>query len=308
MMRSGFWPGRERLLILSLVLLFVLPLVSSLYVICFPSQVEVGIVLVDDCDVFFAEVAQEGLGRYERFFDTTILETRVDSAGVRKNGSSYLTIDLNNRAHDLQLRSTHGVDVILMMTNHSVRNWINNPFVCSGEADTVTESCVASVFGHEGDTEFNRTYIRHIALHEVGHLLGYRHCPDMDCAMHRSKYGTEFCTGHGFELPFRAALWSLGSGLSFGLAAFVINCFLVLFFMPFLILYVLLIRWSFARFLKKGSEMSTLCRGIALTLSLFVLMISNTILFGLLVNVLIVPLVVGFFYLRTYLKNTAPSD
>jgi hypothetical protein len=307
-MKPVFWSGKWRFRILLVVFLLVIPLASSLIVIGFPAKVSVGIVLVDDCDVFYAEVAEEGFARYDEFFTTEILDTRLDSTGLRKKGSRYLTIDLNNRTRDMNLRESYEVDVILVITNYPVRNWINNPYVVSGEAEPATGSCVASVFGHEWDSEFNRNFIKHITLHEVSHLLGFRHCPDFDCAMHRSKYGTEFCPEHRFELPYRAALYSLGIGVSFNMATFIITSVLTLFFLPFFILYALMIKAIFSKYLHWNPESSILSLGVVISLSYFIIIISSTALFGLAICLLIIPLIESFFYFKTYLENSTVSN
>jgi hypothetical protein len=275
----------------AIVLLVLIPTIMSGMVLAFHGKISVGIVLEEGVDPRFAEDASDGLLIHGDYFEPRILDERFNSSEVRTRGAFYLSKDFNDPEFSREVRQKHGVHVILVITDRRLRNWIDNPGVAWGEADTRSASAVMTVHAFEVKNRVNKIHIMHTAIHEVSHLLGYLHeKADMNCVMQYAENGLNYSFKHGFELPYRAAATPLALEKDTWASLFIIKAVITLIFIQYVMAVLLLFRMVFSRFGKAFSPiMINLGRDISI--SFFILMVAQNVLSGILASVSVAILV-----------------
>ena len=286
-------------------------------IILAPEKSKIGIVLTGGAEDDVGSIAMEGVEKYSRYFDLTILDYELDTSNFSTSYeypyhlgteiiSALLTKDFNNPEITRQIRSQYDIDMVVFVTNHPVANWVDNPYVSWGEADTESMSCVFSVYGYEDGSEYSNEHIRFIALHEVGHLLGYGHeKEEFDCVMRYAGFNSEFCEKHALELPYRNYLWRMGDGMYFSNAVLIIQFSIALTFLPVMISLAIGIHWAFDKS-KYQIKPNIYVINAGICASMFLLMISEyiiwtvlpAILFGIIFQVILMVIWAAFLHIK----------
>lgn len=292
---------KHRKFILFLIILLVVPTILSGFIWISHGKIEVGIVLEEGVEPRFGDYAKDGFLLYEDYFKPRILDERFNSSDVRTRGRYYLSKDFNDLEFSKILRTRHDVLVILIITDHPLRNWIDNPYVSWGEASIESASAVMTVYGWENPTTQNKIHIMHTALHEVSHLLGYLHDNwDPNSVMQYARDGLNYTFYQGFELPHRVVLAPLALEKDMWAALFIINGALTLMFLPYVVAIMLLIRKLLSKYDNAFTpKMINLGRDISI--SFFVIMIAANMLIGMLAAVVVVVLANLFLYFGSIL-------
>lgn len=247
--------NRKRI-ILIIVLLFI-PTIFSVYSTYFKEKIKIGILITNDDLMLESEVAQAALDDFHEIFEARILDIRFDESKVRTQNGKYLTNDYFKSAFSKQIRNEYNVDMILILTNKSINNWLDTRESIWGEANTNTEMAVITTDYFKTNRTIYEKYLYSIARHEILHLLGYEHPGDnRNCVMEYATLDTELSTEYQLELPYRAALWEVGSGKNFGEAVFLINLTMLLLFSPIFISLILIMHYSFRYYLYKTEKIS----------------------------------------------------
>lgn len=292
----------------ALALLVLIPTVISGIVVAFHGKISVGIVLEEGVDPRFADDASDGLQIYSDYFEPRILDERFDSSEVRTRGKYYLSKDFNDPEFSSDMRKRHGVHVILIITDRPLRNWIDNPSVAWGEADTRSASAVMTVYAYEVKNRVNKIHNMHNAIHEVSHLLGYLHEKvEMNSVMRHAENGLNYTFKQSFELPYRVVATPLAVEKDTWASLFIIKAIITLVFIPYVMAVLLLFRMTFSRFGKAFSPvMINLGRDISF--SFFIMMVAQNVLSGILASVSITVLVSFFIHLASsVLKHGKPN-
>ncbi|MCK5548775.1 MAG: hypothetical protein KAI64_07150, partial [Thermoplasmata archaeon] len=195
---------KNRKIIILLIMLLVVPTIISGSIWTFHGKFTVGIVLDEGAELKYAEDAKDGLLLHGEYFEPIILDERFDSSGVKTLYQFYLSKDFNDPEFTRPLRTKYGLHAILIVTEHPLRNWIDNPKVAWGEADPKSASAVMTVFPFRTQSIRDKEARMHNAIHEVSHLLGYMHeSLDKDCVMQYAGNGLNYSFYKGFERPYR---------------------------------------------------------------------------------------------------------
>jgi predicted Zn-dependent protease len=255
------------------------PLLFTGYAYSNHSKLKVGIVLVDDCERRFAELAKEAIEHYGEYFTATILDVRLNASRVRVKDGNYLTDDFNDPAYTEVVREQYGVDVVLMITDHPVRNWLGDNRAIWGEADIRSASAVVSVRGYETNSTAHKEHVRQVALHELAHTVGFRHCyHDKSCVMRYGEGSAKFCSLHAIELPYRLTLAPLTLGWEGTLALTLLSLALALLLAPYLFVFFAWLHEFFVRRFYKKIRPSRLTLPIECFLGYLLLAASPTLL------------------------------
>ena len=161
-----------------LYIIFILFLLTPLCLIgtfIFHPKVEVGIVLVDQCEERFGITAAGAFDQYPEYFNANVLPVRFNASSVRVRDGYYLNSDFFRLGQVEELREQYNVDVILFVTDHRIQDWDRTLHSLWGEADTVTGSALITVYRWKENCTQHALRIQQFALHEVFHLIGYTH-------------------------------------------------------------------------------------------------------------------------------------
>lgn len=208
---------KRKNLVLFVILVLITPTVLLLAKASHP-QFKIGIVLVDGCDEYYANLSITGYREYDDFFEAQLLPVRFNASEVRVKDNNYLNSDFFRKGQPETLAQAYHVDIIIFVTDHYIKNWDSNGLGVSGEADPETSSALVSVASYTNHTATNNRVIQHIAIHEVMHLLGYTHSRWSDDGLMLYARNTETIRLNGFnefQLPLRAWTFMLTAGISF---------------------------------------------------------------------------------------------
>jgi len=227
---------RKFIIVLIVLLLLTPALWSGLYLM--HPKATVGIVLVDDCPAWGAEAAAEGLACYDDYFVSELLPERFNSSGVRVKEGFTLNSDYFKLGRPGELRERYGVDIILFVTDNCIRNWDEDGGGVWGQADVESGAALMTILPWYNDTPANRPFVRHLALHEVMHLMGYPHNGLDPTDM--MQYGGNldvFVLSPAYEvqLPLRVCIYSYLFGLQFDVVVLLTNVAFSLLLLPWLI-------------------------------------------------------------------------
>jgi hypothetical protein len=244
------------MLILVIVSLMV-PTIFVFYSTQFPEKIRVGVMLTHDDLVEEGEIAKNGLNDFHDIFSAKVVDTRFDESEVRIRNGSYLTDDYFNNKFAEDIRNNHNVDIVLIITDKLINNWMGNGYARWGQADTksgVALFTLSSVYRNPNQTE---DYIVSVSRHEILHLLGYGH-PNVSrkCLMRYASTETELCQEYQLVLPYYASLWTIGMGHDPGGAAFLIRVSFLLFFSPLFVAAVITSQVSFKKYMYKKNKIN----------------------------------------------------
>jgi len=248
-MPQNWKSGRYRKTLVLLAVFLVIPTLINIGVVKFHPKMDVGIVLVDDCNISYARLAKEGFEYHSNYFRSKIItDYRFNSSGVRVQNNLSLTTDFFDMSRSEILIDKYDVDVILYVTDKRINNWEDkNGGAWWGQASVETRSAVMTVTPFMSGESYENERIRSIAVHEVGHLLGFVHPPPGQSGSNIMNYADptrnlNFTSYHDFKMPFHLLTYKVGTGyrLGFGEDGRTFNMTLIkllsdLFFLPYLI-------------------------------------------------------------------------
>jgi hypothetical protein len=241
-----------------LIILVITPFIIQVYSTNMVRKIEIGIVLTEDDLLNDGATAMKALNGFHGIFKAVILDERFNESGVRTKDDIYLTDDYFDAPFGDEIRDKHEVDIILILTNQSINNWLGNRRARWGQANTVHAMAVATSLNFRNDTETHKIYIQHVAVHEVLHILGYEHpTSSKPCIMNYGTFEPELCSEEMTELHLRAKLWTVGNDLEAGQAFFLIKFIISIIFVSIIIAIMIVIKLGFKRFGYKDKKMNS---------------------------------------------------
>jgi hypothetical protein len=242
-------------LIIMVVVLLLIPGIFTIYSTAFPQKIRVGIVLTSDDLYDDAEIVQEGLNKFHDIFDTKILNINFNESIVRTQNGSYLTDDYFDSNFAQKIRDSDNVDIVLILTDKLINNWLGNRLARWGQADTRSGVALVTTAYKRDDAAVYERYLTYMGRHEILHLLGYGHPNDSrTCLMQYAKIETNLCREYELVLPYHAALWKIGLGEEPGRAAFLIRASLLLILFPLFIVSIIIAQFLFKKYIYKKQK------------------------------------------------------
>ena len=183
-------------------------------------RIKIGIVLDESCPARQGQICQEAFDIYPSAFRAEILPTTFKLPSGRE---TYFNVVLD-LAKPKEIRREFNVDLVLLVINRSLIASTEDDRDIGGKADTLTGAGIVSVDMFLADTEYDRNRIKHIAMHETFHLLGYLHDRwDRTCVMNvqNCREETRLSYFYEYQLPIRLWTYKLGIGRPFNHAAFI---------------------------------------------------------------------------------------
>lgn len=299
--------GKKGYIIIVSTLLLSSTLISAI-MITSHGKLRVGIVLVDKCDERFAAYAKEGLDQYDDYFTTDILDFRLNASQISIVGDFYMADEFNAPSHSKNIRETYGVDFILYITDHPIGGEEERLYSFWGKANTGSNSAVMTVWFYIPTEEYDwtekewkgwdRQYTQAVAVHEVSHLLGYKHdIYNDECVMMFGGQNPTFCSHHEFELPYRTVLAPLGFEKDFHAASFIINSALALIFLPLIISFAVVLHLLYSKHFYKKKVQAWPTIATNSVLPYFVLVVANTLVMGIVVALIFCVLVESLIFM-----------
>jgi hypothetical protein len=244
-------------MILLIVLLLSIPTIFVLYSIQYDEKINVGIVLVNDDLMEVGETTKAGLDDFHDIFSAKILDRRFNESNVRIRDGRYLTDDYFDKSFAQEVRDEHNVDIVVIITDKLINNWLGNGYAAWGQADTESGVAMFTISPVKYNMNFSENYIISTSRHEVLHILGYHHPHDeRDCLMKYASTEKELCGEYEMVLPYHVALWRLGAGQEPGRATFLIRAAFLLFFSPLFVAAMIFSQIMFKRFIYRKKEIS----------------------------------------------------
>ncbi len=263
----------SKYMIIVIVLILSIPAIFILYSIQNKEKIDVGIVLANDDLVEVGEVTKMGLDDFHDIFSAKIMDTRFNESTVRVRDGRYLTDDYLNKRFSKGIRDEYDVDIVVIITDKLINNWLGNGYAAWGQADTESGVAMFTISPVKYNMNFSENYIISTSRHEVLHILGYHHPQDdRDCLMRYASTEKELCGEYEMVLPYHVALWRLGAGLEPGRATFVIRAAFLLFFSPIFVVFIIIAQFLFKKFIYRREKIDNnpLIYGIgALYITLF---------------------------------------
>ncbi|MGA1820271.1 MAG: hypothetical protein ACMUHU_04595 [Thermoplasmatota archaeon] len=276
------WEVFSALLLVLSSLLYLLMLVQH-------PVIEVGIVLSDDLDRETGLLIDEGFDVYGEYLDSRLLDHRFNSTNVSSDGTFLLNSDFFGQCPIDKIREDEDVDVVLIVTSEMIRNWDGNGKALWGEAENEKGAALITIHYWASPTKENVTRWRHIAVHEVFHLLGYVHNRwDRSGVMQYAGNvdTTELCPYYEFQLPIRTVFYHPFEGLSFRMTVFLMNMAVVFLLMPAVLLEEMVVRRFDERYLSR--------KKVPLWLSGLVLLGGAAVLFSIIGSFMVFPVILLF--------------
>ncbi len=217
------WLLARRGALVFLSICFLLPTIIIIIVQYDHPVMEVGIVLVDDCPMRYAQDVKDGFDNHSEYFKAVIIEDfRLNSSGIRVRDGFLLTGDFFNESLKNRLSDKYGIDVVLYVCDKRIFNW-DEPKGGAwwGQADLETGSAVMTVACFRNDTNYELRRRWSTGVHEIGHLVGFLHPPNPqtqdDLMLYADPYGSQkFNPYYEFTLPFHLTVYELGHGYRVG--------------------------------------------------------------------------------------------
>lgn len=245
-----------KLIIIIITILFSIPIPFAIYSHYYRDIITIGIVITNDTAYEDAKTASDALNTFDEYFQAEVLDIRFNESVVRTRENYFLTDDYFNSDFADSVRQRHDVDVIYILTNRFINNWLGNGKAYWGEADTKNAMCIGTVV-HFPNATIHEKYINHLVVHEVLHLLGYmHHYNDRNCYMQYAVLDNQLCPECSSELPYRAALWRIGTGYESGRGMMYVNVALHIIFSTPVIGSILVANLAFNKYLYKRDKIS----------------------------------------------------
>lgn len=249
-------PFRKSVIILVIILLLI-PLFFTIYAVGFREKIPVGIVLTTDEAYGDAETARDGLNNFEGVFEARILDIRLNESHIRISNGLYLTDDYFDSEFAQTIQNEYKVEMILILTDKSINNWLSDGYAHWGQADTKNAIALVTTSNYLLDDYWHAKYIVSTSRHELLHILGYAHPNDnRRCVMRYATVDTEMCNECKLELPYRQVLWKIGYGQEPGRAFFGIRAAISLIFLPIFIAAMIIIQFIFKKYLYKKNRIN----------------------------------------------------
>jgi len=214
---------KHKNILISLLLFLIVPTLVNFFVVSYHPKMRVGIVLVDDCNITYAEDAKDGFLYHDDYFSAKIIEDyRLNSSYIRVQDELLLTTDFFNKTRTKELCERYDTDVILYITDKRINNWDDPPGrAWWGQANLESSSAVMTIACFQNDTSYEVSRRRGTAVHEIGHLVGFLHPPKPqtlnDIMIYADPYATlNFSSYYDFTMPFHLTVYKLGHGYRFG--------------------------------------------------------------------------------------------
>lgn len=263
----------SKIKILVIVLLVSIPSTFVFYSIQNNEKIKVGIVLANDDLVEVGETTEAGLDDFHDIFSAKIVDTRFNESKVRIRDGRYLTDDYFDKAFAQKVRDDHNVDIVLIITDKLINNWLGNGYAHWGQADTESQVSMFTISPVKYNMNLSENYIISTSRHEILHLLGYLHPPDdRDCVMDYASWETELCGEYELILPYHVVLQRLGVGLEPEIATFLIRAVFLLLFSTIFVVAIIITQYLFKKFIYRKDKIDNnpLIYGIgALYITLF---------------------------------------
>jgi predicted Zn-dependent protease len=282
-----------------IIILFLLTPILLMGMYLAHPEFEVGIVLVDNVDEVYGEVVKEGYEHYDDYFDARILPVRFTTENVRNNGPYFLNSDFFKHGDPSTLQKEYGVDIILFVTHHQINNWDEGGGGYCGEANPKTRSALMTVYDFMGGGYENDRVIKHIALHETFHVLGYTHNSQDRSGIMQYDSNIEvldLVPFYEFQLPARAiGFWFLND-LQFGTARVIYQGIFALAMLPFMMGITITSLIFYQNLFKKGKGLRGLIIIIPVLFFLILIIVESfryLVLFSSIV--LLIPLLYHFY-------------
>jgi predicted Zn-dependent protease len=276
--------NKKKFIIFVIIILFLIPIIFTIYSLSNHSRLRIGIVLTSDNLSYDGKVAADGLNDFEDTFFAEILDVRFNESKVRIENGIYSIDDYFNEKFIERTRKNYNVDIIMILTDKKIDDWY-----CNGITKTeLATTLVTTAQFLDNPTEHER-YIKSTSIHEILHLLGYQHPnDDRDCVLKIAEpFEDDLNPEYRLELTYRVLLWRLGAGHDFYHASFLINFSILLILSPFFIVLIIVFHQSLKKYLYKSEKTSSvpLIMGIG----------------GFSINLLIISAFIQYFYLKMFL-------
>ena len=240
---------KHRKILIFLLLFLIIPTFVKFMVVSHHPKMRVGIVLVDDCNMTYAEDARDGFRYHRDYFSAKIIEDyRLNSSYIRVKDDLLLTTDFFNKTRTEKLCDKYDTDVILYITDKRIHNWDDpDGGAWWGQANLESSSAVMTVICFMNDSVREIRRRRGTAVHEIAHLAGFMHPPEPqtldDIMIYADPYATlNFSSYYDFTMPFHLTVYKLGHGYRFsfgdggpGHNMLFIKMLADLFFLPYII-------------------------------------------------------------------------
>ncbi|MHA2281181.1 MAG: hypothetical protein ACXAC5_10045 [Promethearchaeota archaeon] len=202
-----------------------------------------------------AETAAKGLDNFHDIFLSKIVNMRFNESIVRTENGLYLTDDYFDSKFAQTVRENEKVDIILIITDKLINNFLGNRLARWGQADTKSGIALITTAHKRDNATVYERYLKSMARHEILHLLGYGHPNDSrHCLMQYATLETELCQEYQLVLPYHAALWKMGLGQEPGRATFFIRASLLLMLSPLFVVTILILQFLFKKYIYQKSQ------------------------------------------------------
>ncbi|MEW6070632.1 MAG: hypothetical protein AB1485_08445 [Candidatus Thermoplasmatota archaeon] len=246
----------KSVLIIVIVLLLI-PLFFSVYSITFRERIKIGIVLTTEELYGEGEIARESLNQFDDIFEARILDVKFNESRVRIRNGVYLTDDYFDTQFGNQVRNKYKVEIVMILTNHTINNWLGDRTAIWGQASTKNAMTLVTTTYLQENASLHKKYLKHTTLHEVLHLLGYEHPTDhRKCIMQSASLDTELCEEYKIELHYRAVLWKVGFGHETRAASFLVKVLMSLILSTIFVAAIIIVQFLFKRYIYKENNIN----------------------------------------------------
>jgi predicted Zn-dependent protease len=246
----------KKFLILVIVLILI-PTIFTINSIYFREKIKVGIVLTTEGAYAEGEIAQNSLNKFHDVFTAKILNVKFNESGVRVQNGSYLTDDYFNSTFSRSIRDNFKIDIIMIITNKTINNWLGNRLARWGQADTSCGIVLITTAPFSENATLHEKYIVSTTRHEILHLLGYGHPDDSrKCLMQYASLETELCQECEILLPYYVALWKIGYGHEPERATFLIRASIFLVLSTLFVLAVVISQFLFRKYIYRRNRIN----------------------------------------------------